>query len=114
MVAKRGVNQQNIEEDKLDLDVVVVQAKRWDNNSVGKPDVQAFAGSMEPHLAKKGVFITTSSFSSQAHEYVKQAERKIVLIDGPALAALMIDYNIGVTAYRTFDLKRLDTDYFED
>jgi restriction system protein len=97
-----------IKEDRLGLDIVVIQAKRWSDKPVGRPDVQAFAGSMEPHRAKKGVFITTSTFSEQAHEYVKLAERKIVLIDGATLANLMIDHNIGVTTYRSFVLKRLD------
>ena len=103
-----------IKEDKLGLDVICVQAKRWDSNSVGRPAVQAFAGSMEPHRAKKGVFITTSRFSKDALEYVTQAERKIVLIDGERLAKLMIEHNVGVTAYRSFVLKRLDSDYFEE
>jgi len=103
-----------IKEDRLGLDAVVVQAKRWDTNVVGRPDVQAFAGSMEPHRARKGVFITTSSFSSQAEEYVRQIERKIVLIDGPTLASYMIDYGVGVTTYRTFVLKKVDSDYFEE
>ena len=103
-----------IKEDKLGLDVVCVQAKRWDSNTVGRPAVQAFAGSMEPHRAKKGVFITTSTFSNDAKLYVTQAERRIVLIDGKRLASLMIEHNVGVTAYRSFDLKRVDTDFFEE
>jgi restriction system protein len=103
-----------IKEDKLGLDVVCVQAKRWDSNTVGRPAVQAFAGSMEPHRAKKGVFITTSTFSNDAKLYVPQAERRIVLIDGKRLASLLIEHNVGVTAYRSFDLKRVDTDFFEE
>lgn len=101
-----------IKEDRLGLDEVVVQAKRW-TNQVSRQDVQAFAGSMEGFRAKKGVFITTSTFSQPASEYVKMIERKIVLIDGAMLANLMIDFGIGVTKYRTFDLKRIDSDYFE-
>jgi len=103
-----------IKEDKLGLDVVVMQAKRWDKGTVGRPDVQAFAGSMEPHRAKKGVFITTSHFSKGAIEYVDQIERKIVLVDGGMLATLMIDYNIGVSPYRSIVLRRIDQDYFEE
>ncbi len=75
--------------------------------------MQGFAGSMEPHRAKKGVFITTSSFAETARQYVKQIERKIVLIDGPMLVDLMIEHGIGVTAYHSFELKRLDADYFD-
>lgn len=103
-----------IKEDKLGLDIVVIQAKRWSDNSVGRPAVQGFAGSMEPHRAKKGVFITTSTFAETAKQYVEQIERKIVLIDGPMLADLMIEHGIGVTAYRSFTLSRLDSDYFEE
>lgn len=103
-----------IKEDRLGLDVVCIQAKRWDSNTVGRPAVQAFAGSMEPHRAKKGVFITTSTFSKESYEYVTQAERRIVLIDGDELTKLMIEHGVGVTSYRTYVLKRLDSDYFEE
>jgi restriction system protein len=103
-----------IKEDKLGLDVVVVQAKRWTSNHVGRPDVQSFAGSMEAYRANKGVFITTSVFSPQAKEYVQKIQRKIVLLDGPTLAGLMIDHDIGVTPYKSFTLKRLDTDFFDE
>jgi restriction system protein len=103
-----------IKEDKLGLDVVVVQAKRWTTNQVGRPDVQSFAGSMEAYRANKGVFITTSTFSQPAKDYVNQIQRKIVLVDGPDLANLMIDHDTGVSAYRAFVLKRLDTDFFEE
>lgn len=101
-----------IKEDKLGLDVVYIQAKRW-NNSVGRPLVQAFAGSLEGVRARKGVFITTSTFTSDAVEYVQRIEKKIVLIDGARLADLMIEYNVGVTVAQTFMIKRLDSDYFE-
>jgi restriction system protein len=102
-----------IKEDKLGLDAVVIQAKKWTSRSVGRPDVQSFAGSMEGFRANKGVFITTSTFAESAREYVKMIQRKIVLIDGPMLAGLMIDHDIGVTKYRDIRLKRLDSDYFE-
>jgi restriction system protein len=100
-----------IKEDKLGLDVVCIQAKRWEN-TVGRPVVQAFAGSMEGMRARKGVLITTSLFSKDAEEYIGRIERKIVLIDGKRLAELMIDHGIGVTTARTYTIKRLDSDYF--
>lgn len=100
-----------INEDKLGLDVICIQAKRW-KDTVGRPQVQAFAGSMEGFRAKKGVLITTSTFSAEARQFVQKIERKIVLIDGQQLAQLMIDYNIGVAADRTYILKKIDSDYF--
>lgn len=103
-----------IKEDKLGLDVIVIQAKRWTSNSVGRPENQAFVGSMEAYRANKGVFITTSSFSGPAHEYTKQIQRKISLIDGKMLAELMIEHGVGVTSYRLIELKRLDSDYFAE
>jgi restriction system protein len=102
-----------IKEDKLGLDVVCVQAKRW-QGTVGSQAVREFAGSMEGVRARKGVLITTSSFSKDAEEYVSRIERKIVLIDGERLAELMIDHNIGVAVSRTFVVKRVDLDYFLD
>jgi restriction system protein len=100
-----------IKEDKLGLDAVCVQAKRWDG-TVGRPVVQAFAGSLEGVRAKKGVLITTSQFSGEAEDYVGSIEKKIVLINGEQLAQLMIDHNIGVTELATYALKRIDNDYF--
>ncbi len=100
-----------IKEDLLGLDVLCVQAKRW-ADVVGRPVVQAFAGSMEGVRARKGVLITTSSFSKEAQEFVGRLERKIVLIDGKRLTQLMIDHNIGVTAVRSYTLKRPDSDFF--
>jgi restriction system protein len=102
-----------INEDKLGLDIICVQAKRW-KDSVGRPVVQAFAGSMEAHRAKKGVLITTSTFSRDARDFVDRIERKIVLIDGQQLAQLMIDYNVGVATARTYTIKKIDSDYFMD
>ncbi|ABC83310.1 Restriction endonuclease [Anaeromyxobacter dehalogenans 2CP-C] len=102
-----------IKEDHLGLDAIYVQAKRWQNN-VGRPDVQAFAGSLEGERARKGVFITTSSFSSEARDYVKRIEKKIVLIDGRQLASLMVDFSIGVNTVSTYEIKRVDTDYFAE
>ncbi|MBI3864908.1 MAG: restriction endonuclease [Planctomycetia bacterium] len=102
-----------IKEDKLGLDVVCIQAKRW-TNTVGRPEVQAFAGSMEGHRAKKGVMLTTATFSKDAQDYISRIERKIVLIDGRQLAELMIDHGIGTTTSRTYDIRRIDSDYFAD
>jgi restriction system protein len=102
-----------IKEDKLGLDVVCVQAKRWEN-TVGRPVVQNFAGSMEGVRARKGVLITTSSFSKEAEEYVSHIERKIVLIGGKQLAQLMIDHDVGVATARTYTVKRIDLDYFTE
>jgi restriction system protein len=102
-----------IKEDRLGLDVIYIQAKRWQNN-VGRPEVQAFAGSLEGERARRGVFITTSGFTSDAREYVRRIEKKIVLIDGPQLATLMVDQGIGVNTFDTFELKRVDSDYFTE
>ncbi len=101
-----------INEDRLGLDVVYVQAKRWEN-TVGRPVVQAFAGSLEGVRARKGVMITTSAFSSDAREYVRRIEKKIVLIDGAQLATFMIEHNVGVALAQTYEVKKLDLDYFE-
>lgn len=101
-----------IKEDKLGLDVVVVQAKQW-ANSVGEKEVREFAGSLESHRARKGVFITTAQFSGPAKDYVKMIEKRIVLIDGGKLAELMMDHDVGASVTRTIRLQRIDTDYFE-
>ena len=102
-----------IKEDHLGLDAIYVQAKRWQNN-VGRPDVQAFAGSLEGERARKGVFITTSSFTGEAREYVKKIEKKIVLIDGRQLAGLMVDFGIGVNTVNSYEIARVDGDYFTE
>jgi len=101
-----------IKEDKLGLDAIYVQAKRWDG-VVGRPVVQAFAGSLEGVRARKGVLITTSTFSADAHAYVAQIEKKIVLIDGQRLVRLMFEHWVGVTTSRTYEIMRVDSDYFE-
>lgn len=100
-----------IKEDKLGLDVVYIQAKRWDG-TVGRPIVQAFAGSLEGQRARKGVLITTSTFSQDARDYVTKIEKKIVLIDGDLLADFMIDHGIGVTEVAAYTVKKIDEDYF--
>jgi restriction system protein len=100
-----------IKEDRLGLDVVYVQAKRWDN-TVGRPVVQGFAGSLEGQRARKGILITTSQFSQEAKDYVNRIEKKIVLIDGEQLAQLMIDFGVGVAEKAIYAVKRIDEDYF--
>jgi restriction system protein len=100
-----------IKEDKLGLDVVYLQAKRWEA-TVGRPVVQAFAGSLEGQRARKGVLITTSQFSQEAKDYVNRIEKKIILIGGQELAQLMIDHGIGVTEVRTYSVRKMDLDYF--
>ena len=103
-----------IKEDKLGLDVIYLQAKRYDvGNKVGRPDIQSFVGALEEKRAMKGIFITTSAFAATAHEYVKNIGKKIILIDGEQLAGLMIDYGVGVSTEETYEIKRLDSDYFE-
>lgn len=101
-----------IKEDKLGLDAVYIQAKRWDNTTVGRPELQKFVGSLAGRKARKGVFITTSQFSEEARKYVEGLEMKIVLIDGEELAQLMIDHGIGVTELATYVVKKIDSDYF--
>jgi restriction system protein len=102
-----------IKEDRLGLDAVYIQAKRW-TAVVGRPDVQAFAGSLEGNRARKGVFITTSDFSRDAREYVTRIEKKIVLINGEELAQLMMDSGVGVADVGVYQVKKLDRDYFEE
>lgn len=102
-----------IKEDRLGLDIIYVQAKRW-ANTVGRPEIQKFAGALQGQRAKKGVFITTSDFSRDAHEYAAKIDSKIVLIDGEQLAQFMIDHNIGVTPVASYEIKRIDSDYFSE
>ncbi len=102
-----------IKEDRLGLDIVYIQAKRWHSN-VGRPEIQKFAGALQGQRARKGIFITTSDFTQAARDYVSRIDSKIVLIDGDTLAQLMIDYNIGVTAVASYELKRVDSDYFTE
>jgi restriction system protein len=103
-----------IKEDKLGLDLIYIQAKRWDSNSVGRPDVQSFVGALNGRFAKKGIFITTSKFTQEATEYAKHLDCKVILIDGWTLAGLMIEHDVGVSVIATYQIKRIDTDYFTD
>ena len=102
-----------IKEDKLGLDSIYLQAKRWEG-TVGAPEIQKFAGALQGNRAKKGVFITTSTFSKEAREFVKNIDNKIILIDGEYLTELMIDHNLGVSIENTYEIKKIDSDYFED
>jgi restriction system protein len=102
-----------IYEDRLGLDVIYLQAKRWEG-TVGRPEVQKFVGALHGKRARKGVFLTTGSFSADATEYVSHIDPKVVLIDGSELAELMIDHGVGVSTVTTYEIKRLDTDYFTE
>jgi restriction system protein len=102
-----------IKEDKLGLDIIYIQAKKWQTgNTVGRPEIQKFVGALAGQGAKKGIFITTSSFSKEAREYIPRNETKIVLLDGEELTQLMIDHDLGVTTQRTYAVKRIDSDFF--
>ena len=102
-----------IKEDKLGLDIIYIQAKRWKpGNVVGRPELHKFVGALAGQGAKKGIFITTSNFTKEALEYTPKNETKIVLIDGEQLAQLMIDYNLGCTTQQTYEIKKIDSDYF--
>lgn len=102
-----------IKEDKLGLDIIYIQAKRWQPGSVvGRPELHKFVGALAGQGAKKGIFITTSSFTKDAIEYVPKNETKIVLIDGEQLAQYMIDFDLGVSQVNKYEIKRIDNDYF--
>jgi restriction system protein len=102
-----------INEDTLGLDVVYIQAKRWEG-VVGRPVVQAFVGSLEGQRARKGVLITTSSFTSEAQQYTAMIDKRVILIDGARLAQLMIEHGVGVSVEQSYDLKRIDLDFFDE
>lgn len=102
-----------IKEDKLGLDIIYIQAKRWES-VVGSKEVRNFVGSLAGQKANKGVFITTSSFTRDALEYVKTIPHKVILIDGETLAQLMIENDVGVSKIISYDIKKIDSDYFEE
>ena len=102
-----------IKEDRLGLDIIYIQAKRWES-VVSRPEVQKFAGALQGQRARKGVFITTSTFSKEATQYAANIDTKVILIDGDRLAEFMIDHGVGVTTEDTYELKRIDADYFSD
>ena len=102
-----------IKEDRLGLDVIYLQAKRWEG-TVGRPEIQRFVGALHGKRAKKGVFITTGTFSGEAVGYVEHIDPKVVLIDGRRLAELMTDFDVGVNTWATYSVKRVDSDYFDE
>ncbi len=102
-----------IKEDRLGLDVIYLQAKRWEA-VVGRPEVQKFVGALQGQRARKGIFVTTSKFSKEAEDFASSIDSKVILIDGHRLAQLMIDFDVGVSTVTTYKTKRLDTDYFSE
>ncbi len=112
-----------IKEDRLGLDIIYIQAKRWDGK-VGRPEIQKFAGALLGQQAKKGIFITTSQYSKEAVEYasmidskiilISMIDSKIILIDGNVLGEFLIDYNVGVSPVKFYEIKKIDTDYFAE
>jgi restriction system protein len=102
-----------ISEDRLGLDTIYIQAKRWEG-TVGRPEIQKFVGALHGKRAKKGVFLTSGIFSNEARGYVVNIDPRVVLIDGPTLADYMIDHNLGVTPRAAYEIKRIDTDYFTE
>ena len=102
-----------INEDRLGLDVIYIQAKRWEAD-VGRPEIQKFVGALAGNKASKGVFITSSGFTKGATDYASQVNHRVVLIDGSMLSELMMDYDLGVSTKDVYTVKRLDTDYFEE
>jgi restriction system protein len=102
-----------IKEDRLGLDLIYIQAKRWQGN-VGRPEIQKFVGALQGQRARKGVFITTSTYTAEATDYASRIDTKVVLVDGPQLASLMIDFDVGVAIAATYMVKRIDSDYFEE
>lgn len=102
-----------IKEDRLGLDTIYIQAKRWQGN-VGRPEIQKFVGALQGQRARKGVFITTSAFTADAIDYASRIDTKVVLIDGQQLANLMMDFDVGVSVAATYAVKRIDSDYFEE
>jgi len=102
-----------IKEDKLGLDAIYIQAKKWEG-SVSRPEVQKFAGALQGKRAKKGILITTSIFTKEAQQFTSNIESKIILIDGQRLAELMIEHNVGVSTVASYEVKKIDTDYFNE
>lgn len=101
-----------IDEDKLGLDSIYIQAKKWSDQAIGRPEIQKFVGALQGKRARRGIFFTASSFTEQAKDYAQSIDTKVVLIDGKRLTDLMIDHNVGVSTTVTYQVKRIDTDYF--
>jgi len=102
-----------INEDRLGLDVIYLQAKKW-AGTVGRPEIQKFVGALHGKRAKKGIFLTTGTFSSEAVQYVAAIDPKVVLIDGEHLSQIMIEFNVGVSPLVSYEIKRIDGDYFAE
>jgi restriction system protein len=102
-----------VKEDRLGFEIIYIQAKRWEN-TVGRPEIQKFVGALHGRHAKKGLFITTSRFTSESLEYVKNLDVKVILVDGDKFAELMIDYGLGLAIEKTYNIYRIDTDYFQE
>ena len=102
-----------IKEDRLGLDTIYIQAKRWDS-VVGRPEIMKFAGALQGQRAKKGIFITTSNFTKDALAYASNIDSKIILIDGESLTQLMIEHNVGISTASVYEIKKIDSDYFEE
>lgn len=102
-----------ISEDRLGLEMVYLQAKRWEG-TVGRPEIQKFVGALHGRRAKKGVFITTGSFSSEAKAYVQTIDPKVALVDGKQMAEFMIDFDLGVSLAKAYEVKKIDSDYFDE
>ena len=102
-----------IKEDRLGLDVIYIQAKRWEA-VVGRPEIQKFAGALQGQRAKKGIFITTSNFTKEALSFASHIDNKIILIDGETLTKLMIEHNVGISTASVYEIKKIDSDYFEE
>ena len=100
-----------IKEDRLGLDTIYIQAKRWEN-TVGRPEIQKFAGALQGQRSKKGILLTTANFTREAMEFASRIDTKVILIDGQKLAELLIDFDVGVTTITTYKLKTIDSDYF--
>ena len=103
-----------IKEDRLGLEQIYLQAKRWGNATVGRPEIQKFVGALHGKRARKGIFLTTSTFTREAHEYANGLETKVILIDGAELAKFLFDYEVGISTESTYVVKRIDIDFFED
>jgi restriction system protein len=102
-----------ISEDRLGLEMVYLQAKRWEG-TVGRPEIQKFVGALHGRRARKGVFITTGSFSSEAKAYVQNIDPKVALVDGRQMAEYMIDFGLGVSLAKAYEVKKIDSDYFDE
>jgi len=100
-----------VKEDRLGLDIIYIQAKRWEG-AVGRPEIHKFAGALQGQRAKKGIFMTTSSFTKEAQDFASSIDTKVILIDGTELAELLIDHGVGVTRGDVYEIKRFDSDYF--